>query len=290
MLSMVLTLLPAVHSCAQQADKLRNAVPGMTSDWRFDQDSLTIVRAALENQHDVDESAIHVINQEFTSNTISRIWHFSWRGRRLKISELSWFTHIAREDVQVTLSSLSYSVRTDSGTPIIEWSSETASGKTNEALIRPDAKGIVVDSIDPQGNKSHRVFPNIDAPYREAFKGMSASSLRVGQKDATVSYDIDSCSPRRIESIVTAVNHKPAGNPPWIASIATTLVDGTKALSFFDAKNHMVRLLCNGMEYVQCDPALAIQERANPAKMVSLVTPIDCWVLPGDTLTSLPLC
>lgn len=261
----------------------------VVSGWQFDQGALSILKTALGSRRDVDASAVRLIKQEITANTITRIWHFDWRKQRLKITESSSFTRAAREDAQIVISSISYTVRTDSGKAILEWSSKTSQGKTTQALIRPAGSGIAAEVIDSERGRSRKVFATLEAPYREMFQSSDLLSLRVGERDATVGYSIDAGGPQKYEGVVTAVNHKPEGDPAWVVSVETSTGDGSKMLCLIDRKKHMVRLLVGGMELVQCDPDVAMRERTGPAKTISLSTPVDCWVMPGRRLTSLLL-
>ncbi|MHB1459981.1 MAG: transglutaminase-like domain-containing protein [Armatimonadota bacterium] len=288
MVCIILAMLLAVPASAQQDEGLQTTMIDVTKNWQFDQQSLDILKAAIKQKHNMDVSAVHLIDDSVVCNIIIRIWHFVWNKQHLKITESSIFGAVGREDAQVTRSSLSYSVSTDTGMLICEWSRANNSGKTIVALVKPFGKGIVVERFDPEHRRIKKTFMKLEAPYREPFHGALAPALTAGQRDVTVSYDSETNSLHKNEWVVASTHRKQTGNPPWIVQLDMT-VGGNKTTAFLDQKNHIVKSSTSGTEFVQCDPAVAIQERTGPRNQISLITPIDCWVLNGSRLTSVSL-
>ncbi len=285
-----MSLMVAIPAVAQQPGSLQVKANDITENWLFDQESLEVFKTALEQRNDTDINAIHLINQDIMANMIIRVWHFKWKKQQLKLSEINAYTAVGREDVQVKIALMSYTISTDDGRKVYELSHKSTNEKTTTSLVKPSVKGITVEIYDStRSGISKKTFAALKAPYREAFNAAKSSSLLVGQKSTVTCYSNESSNVYESQSVVLSVNRELVGNRAWIVKSETRTEDGSKIIAFQNDKDQIVKMIVGEMEFVQCDPAVALKERTDPVKTISVLAPIDCWMFNSEQLKSLTM-
>ncbi|MHB1000849.1 MAG: transglutaminase-like domain-containing protein [Armatimonadota bacterium] len=263
-----------------------------TRDWKFDQEYHDIIRAALSNKQDAHTYALHsTSHQELNLTAIFSKWDFEWHGQKFHIMESSTAVKIGRDDVQVLLGSWSFNVKKANGDLYFEWCLDIdESQKPQEALLISSGKGMNVDIFNPEKGKSHKAISVLPAPYGDPYERLDLQKLVIGRKEMYSVFDFDTLEIEKREAIVKAVNLRPSKDQTWVASFTLPSKDGSQGIIYVDDRKNVFKYVINdNIEVVRCDLETALKERSAQPKLISVTSPLDCWVMHGSDLSSLKL-
>lgn len=236
-------------------------------EWRFDKETQAIIQAAYTQPQQVVAKPLRYTGV-MTAVMIQRHWLFTWKEKKLKAYEVYSLFTVKRDDTQYTSLSQTftvYSVPTEE--VVLKWERSASTGEPSiESVLQPKDGGITGATYTPDKGVQPFQVPKLPYPYGNAFRGIAAAKLAVGDIGRCADYKVAEAIVVTLTEKVIATNPAPSLQAPWVARLECQEGENRPFVIDLDADSDMICMRAGRIELRLCSLDVAVKDIKTTAK------------------------